>query len=96
MKATLQLRIGTHRFKVSVEEDAKADTIAAAKRVERMLGEIGKESRTPDRERAALMVALKLAMGAREAGDGGSSDPAVVEAVLDEALGMVDGARAGG
>ena len=86
MKPTLQLQIGTHRFKVGVEEDAKPAMLAAAKKVERMLSDM-RNSSVADGERAAIMVALQLANEEHEgviqlSGEGVEQ----LEVVLDETL----------
>lgn len=87
MKPTLQIQIGTHRFKVRVDEKEKAAMLAAAKKVERMLGEM-RRNQVADGERAAIMVALQLANGegAAEAPELAGDDLARLEATLDEAL----------
>ena len=84
MSSTIQLRIGTHTFRVRVAEEDKPATLSAARKVESMLDEKRSKHKVVDNEHVALMVALELALGkggVSEDGAGGDLDT-----ILDEGL----------
>ena len=81
MTVTLTLQIANHRFKVRVEEDEKQGMIDAARRVEQLLGST--RTSVADGERAALMVALQLAVASSNID---SKDLDQINKALDRAL----------
>lgn len=87
MSVTLQLQIGSHRFKVRVEEQERERMIAAARRVEEMFTQRWRVEKVADGERAALMVALELATSTNTVD---SNSLAQIEVALDEALAASD------
>lgn len=84
----LQVKIGTHRFTVNVDEEGKKEMLEAARRVDQEMTRIKDAHKVADGERSAIMAALHIALAAPVAA--GTAAPAAdlarLEAALDEAL----------
>ncbi len=80
----LQFQIGSHRFKVRIEESDKPAMVQAARRVNQMLEQERAKSSVIDGERSAIIVALRCM---NEAPSGtGAANFNELEGLLDEAL----------
>lgn len=84
----LQVKIGTHRFTVNVDESGKKETLEAVRRVDQEMTRIKSSNKVADGERAAIMAALHIALAAPPAAGAAApaADLARLEAALDEAL----------
>ena len=84
-QSTILLRVSNHSFRVNCSANETAILQNAAQAVNSELAAMAKQGGVPDGEKAALMVAIKIA-ARTSLGQAGSTSLAKIDTALDHAM----------